>query len=189
MEEDIREALRSIQQAQRDQRREIDDLASSLVRLVRGIEQDERADERAERSRENERDKLIEALEELKDAVENVGVSMRNLPETLLNTIEKKIYELRTARFEALQAGVANEPAPLFPAPTHRDPTGRFRVPPAHALPPHEEEDALVLTPQQQRGIRRWFAEHWKWVRYTVPPALLEIGHRVYDAIKHAIGH
>jgi hypothetical protein len=186
MEEDTKEMLRVILQAQRDQRQETVDLNRNLARLVRELETDERREDRDGERQERERERLDKSLEDQTKRIENIGASLRDLPDRLLIVIEKKIYELRVARWEALQAGVPNEPAPLMPAPTYREPTGRIR-----ALSPRDEDDdeSLAPTRAQQRWLWRTAARQWTWFRWTLPAWGAEAVHRIYDVVRHAVGH
>lgn len=183
--EDIKETLRLILQMQRDQRQEIDDLSTSLVRLVKELDINDRREEREGEREERAREKLYETIDGLTQRIENVGASLRDLPEKLLAVIEKKIYELRIARWEALQAGAANEAGPL---PSYREPTGKFAPGGTGRIQRIEPEDDLSLTPAQQRGIFGIFRAAWrhKWTIGGV--TLLEIGHRVYEWVR-GFGH
>jgi len=187
MDKDIEEALRSILTQQRETRQEIDDLASSLGRLVKELDADDRREERVAERDERERDKLYKSLDDLKQRIENVGAGMRDMPERMLATIEKKIYELRVARWEALQAGVANEPAPLMPPPVRRDPTGPYAIGNAsERLQRVDDDDSL--TPAQQRKLFHVFARSWRWVRWVLLPAVGAGVHHLVELIRH-IGH
>lgn len=108
-------------------------LERGITSLVRTIEQDDNLRDRAERAEQRERDdnhdKLVELIrEDLVPRVESVAKSLRGLPAAVLDHTERKIYDLRTARWEATQSGVQNEP-PLLPPPPHRrEPTGKVAV-------------------------------------------------------------
>lgn len=201
MDDETRRAFRQIQQDLNENRTEIDALTGSITRLVRGLDEEDerqsRIDKRERDDQEESRKRLFGKFEELEQRVENIGTGLRDLPEKLLATVEKKIYELRIERHEARLAGVANEPAPLLPPPTYREPpptyrepTGRFQVPPAApALPlpaPDDEADALALSPRTQRKIRQWVIAHWKWG--VVSALLADAGRWIYTLIKNA-GH
>lgn len=144
---------------------ELDQLAGVLTGLVRNLEQDDQLRERAERFDTEERDKrhksVVDSLELIAKAIETLATKQRDLPEALLDHVERKIYELRIARYDAKQAGVSNEPAPLPPPPTHRDPTGKITLPVnlPPALPAHED-DSIAPTAAQQK----WLVEKGKWL-------------------------
>lgn len=153
--------------------RKLDDLETSLVRLVDQLEADDKYRARLEKLSEKERDdrheKLEDALADLRGRVENVGAGMRDLPaairempERLLQHVKKTVYELRTAEWQALQAGVltARDPTP----PPYREPTGKIAVPAPSA-------DDIVLTPAQQRGLVKVVVVVWKWGRWALLPA------------------
>ncbi len=202
MDDETRRAFGRSETAQETIRKELDELTSAVTRLVRELDDDdkyrEKVEQRDAREADEVRERLFKEIADLRQRIENIGASMRDLPEALLRTIEKKIYELRVARYEALQAGVSNEAPPLLPAPMRRDPTGRIRVgdesgqfqridEPQTRLQPIEPDDGDVLTPQQQRGIKRWVGRNWHW--FLGGGGVLAFLKSLYDAIKHSIGH
>ena len=111
-------------------------LEQSITHLVRTIEQDDQLRERAERAEQRERDdnhdQLLELLrEDLIPRIENVAKNMRGLPAAVLDHTERKVYELRTARWELTRASGVTEAELLDQGrlPAHREPsTGRIAV-------------------------------------------------------------
>lgn len=178
---------------------ELDQLTSEITKFVKSLEYDERlrnrAEDRDERDRNKQHDALTKALEDLaeqigglKVQVEGVGVALRDLPDRLLNHVEKKIYELRLARWEALQAGVQNEPSPLPPAPTRREPTGKILTQIAG-----KEEDEGALTPAEHNAIVKLVVRVWKWKFHIIGggSVVALIVERLGDVAKwlKALGH
>lgn len=133
-EDEIQQSMREVIRVGRDNQRQIDDLTAAVGRLVKAIEQDDHFRERSERAEAEERDKrhkqIADAVEDLTTRFENLASHHRDMPGTMLQHIEKKIYELRTARWEALQAG--RETTPSFgtqlPGAAHRENTGKIAV-------------------------------------------------------------
>lgn len=178
----------SVENELRSLRQEVDELAGSITQFVRLLEQDNRLRERAESAEEKELDRrhefLIETLDGIKRSSEAVGVALRDLPDRLLNHIEKKIYELRVARYEAQQAGVANEPAPLPPPPGRRDPTSKV------IAMVEGKDDDVALTAAQQRGIVKIVKKVWDYKFHIGGGAigfhwLAERGAAIWEWIKH----
>jgi hypothetical protein len=188
MEADEKALLNEILTGQRTLRRELDEVTSSLAALVRDLEQEDRLQDRQDRAEEREREKLLEAVGDLRQRVENIGASLRDLPERLVATVERKIYELRTARWEAAQAGVQRDPTPAYgtqlPA-TYREQTGKIAV-----ANPNTGDDDMVLTPGQQRGIIKvakvaWRVGRWPALAGTVGAARANWWHVVVGLFKH----
>lgn len=186
---DDREILREVL-------RKIDDLENGVTRLVGQLEADARYRDRlealAKEARDDRHEQLEEAISDLRQRIENTGASMRDLPERLLNFIEKEIYKLRTARYEAMQVGAAPVPLPGRGDPTpqplqlppHREQTGKIAV----AAP---EPDDVTLTPAQQRGIARVAVIVWRWSKWVLLPVvggLVEWLRHLIAAMKHT-GH
>jgi hypothetical protein len=157
--------------------RKLDDLETGVTRLVEAIEADDKYRERLEKLAEKERDdrheQVEDALNDLRQRIENVGAGMRDLPgairempERLLQHVKKTVYELRTAEWQALQAGVMTTPMPARdPTPLpYREQTGKIAVPAPAA-------DDIVLTPAQQRGLVKVVVVVWKWGRWALLPA------------------
>lgn len=143
---------------------EIDGATRQVASLVRQLEQDDHLRERADAAEERERDKrheeLLEALERIRKSSEATGTYLRDLPDKLLRHVERKIYELRIARYEARQAGVQNEPALLPPAPTTpagREPTGKI------IAQIEGKDESTALTPAQQRGLVKVVRKVWEY--------------------------
>lgn len=179
----------SIENELRSLRQEIDGVASSLTGLVRALEQEDRLRERVELAEERERDKrhddILQQLEVIKRSSEAVGMALRDLPDRLLNHVEKKIYELRIARYEANQSGFANEPAPLPPVPTRRDATSKII-----ALVEGKEEGSVALTAAQQKGLVKVVKKVWDYKFHIGGGAvgfhwLVERGAALLEWIKH----
>lgn len=111
---------------------EVDSLSRALERFIKSTDKfEEDRDKYESRLREwdqaNDK-RVLELLEDLIQRVEGIGKAHRDLPDKLLHHVERTIYSLRIARYEALQAGVANEPAPLPPPPLIREATGKFKI-------------------------------------------------------------
>jgi hypothetical protein len=158
----------------REQSREISSLSSNVIKLVRLLEQTDHLSERADRADKDERDDRHKALVRM----------MREMPDRLLSHIERKIYELRIARWEARKAGLENEPAPLPPPPTYREPTGKVPLPP-------KDDDSILPTPAQQRWLARMGERAWKYKGHLFWGSALGISHAwhwIAEAIKHALG-
>jgi len=187
-EDEVREALRSIQQTQRETRQEIDDLASSLARLVKELEQENRIRERGDRADEKEAD---QRYGDLRDRVEAIGVAMRDLPRLVFQAVEREIYVLRTARYEALKAGVSNEPAPLPFLPSAQEASGPIAVAVPVAVAPRSDQTApyaLHHRDGEKREVKEivggavmWVTVRtWKWVAAsTVGGGLVHLLHKL----------
>lgn len=189
---------------------EVGKLNTSTTRLVEALEAEYKYRDRFEtlqRERENEQHEELEealddlhelvekqriendrTLDDLRQRVENAGASMRELPERILQLIEKEIYKLRSARWEALQSTSEREvTTPPGGAQAYRE-TGKIAV----AAPDPED---VSLTPAQQRGLvlvaKRATNVAWKWGRWTLLPGagwLAKWLHELFSATKN-IGH
>jgi hypothetical protein len=97
---------------------ELYELAKSLEALKAALAEDNHRRQieaiRLEQRRDDERRELIGLLERLRNGIEAQGRGLEDLPSRQLAHIEKKIYELRVARYEASKAGVEGAlPLPL----------------------------------------------------------------------------
>jgi hypothetical protein len=130
----------------------IDAIASNVAHLARSLEQEDRLRERAERADATERDDRHDAvIRTLKALHERLDDLHKTLPSETLTTIEKKIYELRIARWEAQQAGVG-EPMPMPPV-GYREPTNKF----ASARRDDETKPyARVHSDGEKRSVDEW---------------------------------
>lgn len=199
--------LREIRRSIAALHNEVGELKKSTSRLVEALEAEYRVRDKIEelqKEREDERrEKLEEVLgdigkqvddgiDDLKQRLENAGTSMRELPDRLLTHIEKKIYELRSARWEALQAGApvampGRDQTPPFGTSlqTYREQTGKIAV-------ANPAEDDASITPAQQRVLFKVLKDTWHWARWVLLPAagggLLKAIEAVVTAVKHA-GH
>lgn len=187
---------------------EVGELKKSTARLVEALEAEYRVRDRLEtlqKERDKERHEELEealgsigkqvddGLDDLKARHENAATYLRDLPERLLNHVEKKVYELRTAKWEALQAGAPvampqRDPTPPFGTSlqTYREQTGKIAV----ANP--ADDDDVTLTPAQQRGLAKVALKAWHWARWVLLPAagggVLKAIEAIVNAVRHA-GH
>jgi hypothetical protein len=164
----LREELETLRREQRLVLRKIEEIEGGVAAIARSLEQEDRLQERQERAEEREREKLIEAVDNLREylrddlqvRIEGIGTGLRNLPESILQLIEREIYKLRRARWDAGEP-LPREPTPPFGTqlPPRNEPTGKIAV----AAP---EADELLLTPGQQRGLVKLVKTAWghgKW--------------------------
>ncbi len=167
--------------------RKLDELETGVTRLVGAIEAEDQYRERVEKLLEKERDDRHEQLEtalgDLKLRVENAGASMREMPERLLQHVKKTIYELRSAEWEARQAGAmgAAEHTPLQ-LPPYREQTGKIAT-------ARSESDEIALTPAQQRGIVSIAATAWRWGRWVLLPMIGGAAKWIHELVSKSIGH
>lgn len=202
MDERSEKLLREVIDEQRDLKGSVEDLNRNLARLIRTIDEDADREARSEREEAERRarhelstrnamsvrdDAIVKAVGEVKQTVEEVGKALRNLPNKLLDTVEKKIYELRQARWELQQQqgflrDENNEPLPLPPPPT-RPPTGQHDITgqlPAHARGDvREDEHTKPFALQHRDGEKRHIKEviggvvifaaskSWRWIAAT----------------------
>jgi len=207
MDERLEKLLRELIDDVRNSKGSVDDLNRNIARLLRTVDEDaereaRNAREEAERRQRHEAstrnamslrdDFIVKAVGEVKQAVEGVGSSMRDMPVRLLQTVEKKIYELRIARWELqkqqqqlLGTGYDEngEPLPLPPPPA-RPPTGQHEVTAqiqvAHARTDiREDEHTKPFARRHNDGTPRTAHEivgnvvvfvaskSWKWVAAT----------------------
>lgn len=169
----------------------VDEQSTNLTRLVRALEQDDRLRERADAAAQKESDRrheaLLEALDVIRRSNEAIGVALRDLPERCVRFVEAKIYELRTAKWEAQRAGVPTEPALLPPPPVHREPTGKII-----ALVEGRDPESVALTAAQQRWIVRAGEALWKWKVVHVGGGMIlahwiwERAYALVEFLKHA---
>lgn len=182
--DELKAILREVMSDLRTQRREIAEIESSVTAIAKSLEDEDRRQERRERDEERDREKLTEAVDALTQRVENIGVSMRDFPDRMLQHIEKKVYELRTARWEALQAGVQREMTPPYGTPMppqYREQTGKIAV----AAP-----DDFSLTPAQQRGLAKLAKRVWEVGRWPALAAGAGGGAvALFHKIMHMLGH
>jgi hypothetical protein len=184
---------------------EVGRLEKISTRLVEAIESEYRIRDRLEalqKDREDERHEKLEdalgdlgkqvdeSIDDLKTRHENAAVYLRDLPDKLLTHVEKKIYELRTARWDALQSGApvampGRDQTPPFGTSlqTYREQTGKIAV----AAP-----DDVTLTPAQQRGLAKIAISVWYWARWVLLPAagggVLKAIEAIVNAVRHS-GH
>lgn len=157
----VESELKRVSQEVSDLAQEVDGLGRQLTKLVGALEQDDHLRERAEAAEERERDdrheEILKALKEIKDACKAMAAYARDLPERVVRHVERKIYELRVARFEAQQAGVQNEPAllPPVPMPPAREPTAKV------IAQIEGKDESAALTPAQQRGLAKLIKKAW----------------------------
>jgi DNA repair exonuclease SbcCD ATPase subunit len=97
----LREILETLRQNQRADRRQLDEIESSVAAVARSFEQEDRLQERQERAEAREREQAAAELADIKQRVENFGMSMRDMPEKCLAAIEKRIDDYRRAKYEA----------------------------------------------------------------------------------------
>jgi len=164
MDRDSNQIQAVLHEMQKDLRRETGEIVDAVNRLVKALEYDDRRrecdDERAEERAERDHDKLIEAIGTLAQHVENNGKSLRELPERILQVIEKEIYKLRTARYEAQQA--LNEPLPLPPA-NYREPTGQHVALARTDVEEHTKPFARHHVDGEKRTVDEWIGGAVLW--------------------------
>jgi hypothetical protein len=189
MDEETRTAFTTAHRKMGELQQDVDGLSRQVTRLVDQLDQDDELADRTHRVEREERDQhrrmlnetlivLGAQMKDLQARVENMGQAMRDLPTRVLAKVEKEVYKLRIARWEANQPPKADEPMPL-PPPQRGDPTGRITVP--QGVPIVDDHSAsLALTPAQQRGL-------WKAAKDVVTHKLLHIPYAVgaWEAIKH----
>jgi hypothetical protein len=169
---------------------------------VRNMEQDDRLRERAELHDQRERDKrhkeIVDVLERIericgvtKIANEAIAEALRDLPERVVDNVERKIYDLRVARWEAREAGVENAIPALLPMPPsskgeQREPTERV----LKIIRGDEDDDSIAPT----KGQRKLLGKLWKY-KMHIATGVLALGHVIehwgrllWEALKIAAG-
>jgi hypothetical protein len=168
--------------------RALSDIEGSITAIARSLEQDDRLQERLERAEAREREELAKDVDDVKQRVEGIGAALRGLPEKTaregLRAIEHKINEWRTAKYEAMQAGMLRDPTPPMGTQLpYREQTSKIAV----AAP--EPED-LSLTPAQQRGLVKVAKKVWLFGRWPALAAGAGGGAvALWQKLMHLFGH
>jgi len=153
----VESELRELRGEIRAQRLESDNLTRMISGLVRELEQDNklqaRADEAEDEIEKRRYDALLAALEKIADTNKTVAQALEDLPDRVLDRIQKRIYDLRQAEHYARKAGVP-VPYPLDPPPSPpRESTQKVL-----AMIEGKGEDSILPTPAQKKALS-WLAK------------------------------